>query len=208
MRQHSKHVHSAHHHFSISYPVSLSQKLYTIVLGPLAVVALVYFVTVLSPFIAPASGTEVTWNTIIAATGATIIRLSIAYALAVICALPLALLVTYNRTVEELLLPVFDILQSVPILALFPVVVILFVNVGFLNGAAIFILFASMLWSLVFTLVGGLKIIPHDIIDAAHVFGLHGWAFVRRVLLPALVPQFVTGSILAVAQGWNIIIVA
>ncbi|HUO56442.1 MAG TPA: ABC transporter permease subunit, partial [Candidatus Paceibacterota bacterium] len=90
----------------------------------------------------------------------------------------------------------------------FPVVVILFVNVGFLNGAAIFILFVSMLWSLVFTLVGGLKIIPHDIIDAAHIFGVRGFSFVRRVIFPALVPQFVTGSILAVAQGWNIIIVA
>lgn len=208
MRQHSKHIHSAHHHFAISYPVSLSQRIYTLILGPLAVVAVVYFITVLYPALAAPSGAPITWTTIVAATMATMARLLIAYALALVCAVPLAILVTMNRTVEELLLPVFDILQSVPILALFPVVVILFVNVGFLNGAAIFILFASMLWSLVFTLVGGLKIIPHDITDAAHIFGVRGFAYVRRVLLPALVPQFVTGSILAVAQGWNIIIVA
>jgi NitT/TauT family transport system permease protein len=65
-----------------------------------------------------------------------------------------------------------------------------------------------MLWSIVFTLVGGIKIIPKDIIYAGHIFGLKGFDFIRKVILPAIVPQFITGSILAVAQGWNIIIVA
>ena len=102
----------------------------------------------------------------------------------------------------------FDILQSIPILALFPVIIMLFIRFGDLNGAAIFILFLSMLWNLVFTLVGGLKLIPHDIIDAAHIFGLHGVSYLKRLILPAIVPQLVTGSILAVAQGWNITIVA
>jgi len=79
---------------------------------------------------------------------------------------------------------------------------------GFLDGAAITILFLNMVWNIVFALVGGLQIIPRDVKDAAHIFGLHGASFVRRLSLPAIVPQFITGSILAVASGWNIIIVA
>src|SRR5207237_1392075 len=59
-----------------------------------------------------------------------------------------------------------------------------------------------------FSIVGGLKIIPHDIIDAAKVFKITGFGYFRKVVLPAIVPQLVTGSILAFAQGWNIIIVA
>jgi ABC-type anion transport system duplicated permease subunit len=57
-------------------------------------------------------------------------------------------------------------------------------------------------------LIGGLKIIPHDIIDAAKVFNIKGFRYFRKVLFPAIIPQLVTGSIIAVAQGWNIIIIA
>jgi NitT/TauT family transport system permease protein len=208
MRQHSKHVHSAHHHFVLSYPVSLSQRLYTIILGPLAVVAVIYIIARYFPFIGAPSGQAISLQMILIAALETSARLAVAYALAVICAIPLAILATSNSTAESILLPLFDILESVPILALFPVIIMLFINFNFLNGAAIFILFLSMLWNIVFTLVGGLKIIPKDIVSAAQIFGIKGFAYFRRVLLPAIVPQLVTGSILAVAQGWNLIIVA
>lgn len=208
MRQHSKHVHSAHHHFVLSYPVSFPQRLYTLILGPLAIVALIYLIARFFPFIAAPSGQPISFQLILVAALETSTRLAIAYILAVVCAIPLAILATYNSTAEAILLPVFDILESVPILALFPVIIMLFINFNFLNGAAIFILFLSMLWNIVFTLVGGLKIIPKDIVSAAQIFGIKGFAYFRRVLLPAIVPQLVTGSILAVAQGWNLIIVA
>lgn len=208
MRQHSKHVHATHHAFSVSYPVSLSQRLYTFLLGPLVIVAAVYFLTILYPSFGAPAGSQISFAAVLEAALATCARLATAYALAVVCAVPLSVFVASNRRAEAILLPVFDILQSVPILALFPVIVILFVNVGFLNGAAICILFLSMLWNIVFTLVGGLNLIPHDIIDAAHIFGIKGFSFFRRVQLPGIVPQLVTGSILAVAQGWNLTIVA
>jgi NitT/TauT family transport system permease protein len=208
MRQPSRHVHSAHHHFMLSYPVSLAQRFYTIILGPLAIVALVYIIARYFPFAPEHAGEVVSFPMILIAALETTTRLTIAYVLAVIVAIPLAILATRNSTAESILLPVFDILESVPILALFPVIIMLFINFNSLNGAAIFILFLSMLWNIVFTLVGGLKIIPQDIVSAAHIFGIRGIAFYRRVILPAIVPQLITGSILAVAQGWNLIIVA
>mgnify|MGYP003394227616 CR=1 FL=1 len=185
----------------------MRERLYTIVLGPLLVVALMYAIFALYPQFAP-SGQTLSLDQIVIAALYTSARLLIAYVLAVIVAVPLAILTTSNALAEKILLPVFDILESVPILALFPVIILLFIQFNFLNGAAVFILFLAMLWNIVFTLVGGLKIIPKDIIDAAHVFGLSGFSLIRRVTLPAIVPQLVTGSILAVAQGWNLIIVA
>ena len=65
-----------------------------------------------------------------------------------------------------------------------------------------------MLWNIVFTLIGGIKIIPKDILYAAFTFNIRGWKYLRQVLLPAIFPEIVTGSILAFAQGWNLIIVA
>ena len=196
-----------HHHY-IRYPVTPGERLWAIFLGPLLIVALMYLAFTLYPTLAPPSGPVVPLSSIMLAALYTCVRLFVAYVFAVIVAVPLALLVTYNATIETLLLPVFDVFESVPILALFPVIILVFIQFNFLNGAAISILFFTMLWSIVFTLVGGLKIIPRDIIYASQVFGVHGVARLRRVILPAIIPQFVTGSILALAQGWNIIIVA
>ncbi len=195
------------HHFALSYPVTLRERVYSIILGPAIVIALLYLAVLFYPALSPV-GSTVSFETIVIAALYTLARLLAAYLLAVLVAVPLAFLVSSNRTLEAVALPVFDILQSVPILALFPVVIMLFIRFGNLNGAAIFILFLAMLWNIVFTLVGGIKIIPRDIVDAAHVFGVGGFSLVRRVMLPAIVPQLVTGSILAVAQGWNITIVA
>ena len=186
----------------------MRERFYGIFLGPLIIVALMSAAYALYPVLAPPSGAVVPLSTILSAALATCVRLLIAYLLAVVVAVPLALAVTYNSTIEAVLLPVFDVFESVPILALFPFIILIFIQFNFLNGAAVFILFLTMLWNIVFTLVGGLKIIPKDIIYASQVFGVRGMARLRRVILPALVPQFVTGSILAVAQGWNLIIVA
>ena len=54
----------------------------------------------------------------------------------------------------------------------------------------------------------GINIKNTDIKAAAQVFGIRGIGFVRKILLPAVVPYIVTGSLLAWAQGWNIVIVA
>lgn len=195
-----------HHHY-IRYPVTLRERLYSIFFGPFVIIALIYAAYAIYPLVTPSSGT-VSMSTLLLAALATLGRLTVAYILAVICAVPLALLATKSKTLEAVLLPIFDVLESVPILAVFPVILILFIRVDFLNGAAIFILFLNMLWNIVFALIGGLKVIPKDIGYAAQVFGVHGFAYVRRVILPAVFPPLVTGSILAVADGWNIIIVA
>lgn len=206
MTRHPHRSHS-HHLFALTYPVSLHERVYTIILGPLIIVGLMWLALYFYPILEP-RGEALSLGTIWLAALYTLFRLFVAYICAVVVAVPLAIAVTHNRIVEKVMLPVFDILQSVPILALFPVIIMLFIRFGNLNGAAIFILFLSMLWNLVFTLVGGLKLIPRDIVDAARVFGLSGSSYLKRLVLPALVPQLVTGSILAVAQGWNITIVA
>lgn len=186
----------------------MRERFYSMFLGPLVIVMLMYAVYSLYPVLAPPQGSATPLSTIVLAALYTCLRLLAAYVLAVIVSIPLALAVTYNETVEAIFLPVFDVLESVPILALFPVIILVFIQFDFLNGAAVFILFLTMLWNIIFTLVGGLKIIPKDIIFAAEVFGVRGFARLREVIVPALVPQLVTGSILAVAQGWNLIIVA
>jgi NitT/TauT family transport system permease protein len=201
-----KHIHHSSRHFGFSYPTSLSQRLHA-AFTPLILIAGLFLLLGASS-IFPIVPPDISPSYIIAALVATFLRLLIAYALALVISIPLALLVTKNAIMERIFLPLFDIAQSVPVLAFFPVVVIFFLRFGFTNGAAIFIIFLTMLWTMVFSLVGGLKTIPADIKDAAHVFGIRGGQYVQRILLPAIVPYLVTGSLLTWAQGWNIVIVA
>lgn len=147
-------------------------------------------------------------GTLFMAAFATTSRLLVAYVCAIVVAVPLALVATRSRAFSSVLLPLYDVLESLPILAFFPIIVLFFINANFLEGAASIILFLSMLWNIVFTLVGGLQVIPRDITYAARVFGLRGFRYMYKVLLPSVFPQFVTGSILAFAQGWNLVIVA
>lgn len=201
-------AHAPHRpHRFISYPQTIHERLYALFLAPVLLVVVMSLAFALYPSLAPTTQ-DVSLSTVLLASLYTCARLLVAYFFAVVVALPLALLVTSNPTIEIVFLPVFDVLESVPILALFPVIIMLFVRFGDLNGAAIFILFLSMLWNIVFTVVGGIKIIPQDIVYASRVFGIRKFDFLWRVMLPAVVPQLVTGSILAVAQGWNLIIVA
>jgi NitT/TauT family transport system permease protein len=197
-----KHV----HHAVLSYPKSFAQRVYVYLAVPLAVVFFSY--ALVSALQAAPATAELPISSIILAALYTLGRLFIAYVIALVLAVPLALLATSNRALESILLPLFDVLDSIPILAFFPVVILMFIQVHFLEGAAIFILFVNILWNIVFTVVGGLKIIPKDITYAARIFGLHGFSYFRRLLLPAIFPQLVTGSILALAEGWNLVIVA
>lgn len=148
------------------------------------------------------------WGILFGATGATLLRLFIAYIFSVVVAVPLALWTQLNPRIEGVLLPIFDVLESVPILVFFPVIVIFFIHLQLLNIAAIFVIFVSMLWTILFNVVSGFKMIPQDIFSVAHVFKIQGWRRVFEILIPAIFPSIIVGSLLAWAGGWNIIIVA
>ncbi|HEX9503718.1 MAG TPA: ABC transporter permease subunit [Patescibacteria group bacterium] len=204
----SPHIRHYHRHLSISYAMSLRQRLYSFVLVPLMILVVAFLAIFISTGfhynIVPAIGVSL----VVQAIFATFIRLLIAYILALLISIPLALLITRNDTIERLLLPVFDIIQSIPVLAFFPIIILVFIHSNFLSGAAIFILFLSMIWNIVFSLVGGLRTIPGDIKAGAQVFHITGWSYFTKVLIPGVMPYIITGSLLAWAQGWNIVIVA
>jgi ABC-type anion transport system duplicated permease subunit len=95
-----------------------------------------------------------------------------------------------------------------PVLAFFPIVILFFVKSDWLEGAALFIIFFSMIWNIAFSTIGGYKQIPEDVRSVGRVFGLSPWHRLTQVTLPALFPPLVTGSILSLADGWNVLIVA
>jgi NitT/TauT family transport system permease protein len=138
----------------------------------------------------------------------TFYRMFLAYIAAVVAAVPLALVISSTPRVQRVTLPIADVLQSVPVLAFFPVVVASLTAYGAFEIAAIFIIFIQMLWNIVFPVIGGLLTIPDDIRSAAVVFNVTGLRKFWYITLPAIFPFVVTGSLLAWAQGWTVVIVA
>jgi NitT/TauT family transport system permease protein len=135
-------------------------------------------------------------------------RLLVSYALALIVGVLLAVLATRSRRVEAFLLPIFDTLESVPILVFFPVIILFFLSYQYWNAAAIAIIFLNMLWNIVFSCVSGLKLIPPDVLALGEIFRLGMFEKFWKITLPSLFPYLVTGSLLAWAEGWNMLIVA
>ncbi|MDR3547661.1 MAG: ABC transporter permease subunit [Candidatus Pacebacteria bacterium] len=188
------------------HPTTLIRRLGSGLVLPILLVLLASFLAT-GAFLLPFTY-KLQFGTLLAALGISSVRLLVAYLLSLVIAIPLALLAEKSRKFESVLLPIYDVFESVPVLAFFPVAILFFVRADFLEGAAIFMLFLSMIWNIVFNAIGGLKVIPGDVKAVGHVFGLSAWDRFTKIMLPALFPPLVTGSILAIAQGWNILIVA
>jgi len=140
-------------------------------------------------------------------------RLVVAYVVAIAWTLPAAAYVGRSARASRVLTPVLEVFASIPATALLPLIVGFSLAVTSNGGigvqlASVLIALFSMQWYLLFNLIGGVRAIPGDLTEAARSFGLRGWTYWRRVLLPAVVPSFLTGSITAWGAGWNALIVS
>lgn len=131
-------------------------------------------------------------------------RLIIAYVIALISAIIIALLITSHPVIEGFFLPIFDVLQSFPSFALFPVLVEVLQNHP--EFIIILVLSLSMVWEILFTLIGALKNRREDLEEAATIFKATGWKRLIFFTLPHLMPAIVTGSIIGWGEGWEFII--
>ena len=140
------------------------------------------------------------------------LRMSAAYLLSLAFALSYGYYAAAHRNGERVMIPVLDILQSVPILGFFPVVVLVLYSLqpaGFgPNLASVILIFTSMSWNMVFGVYESLKTIPSDLRESADTFGLHGWLRFRRLLFPATVNRLVYNSVLSWTGGWFFLVEA
>ncbi len=141
-------------------------------------------------------------------------RLLIAYGIALAWTIPMAVVLGESERVSRLLTPVLEIFASLPATALLPVILGFSLLVAASAAgpaaqlAAILIALFSMQWYLLFNLIAGVRSIPEDLREAARSFGLRGRTYWKRVLLPAMTPSLLTGSITAWGAGWNALIVS
>jgi NitT/TauT family transport system permease protein len=144
-------------------------------------------------------------------------RIFAAYLIALAWTIGAGILIARSKRLSRALIPIFDIGQSIPATALFPIILLVFVEpfaVGslmrfvVLNLASIILLLAGMQWYILFNIVGGVNNIPNDILEASAAYRIRGRAFIRQILVPASYPAILIGSIQAWGGGWNATIVS
>lgn len=135
------------------------------------------------------------------------LRMFVGLAISLVLAITLGSLTSRSPLAERLLLPMVDVLQSVPVLGFLAVSVPFFLRLfpGRLLGleaAALFAIVTSQVWNLIFCYHQSLKTIPVELREASRVMGLTGWQRLTRLELPASAIPLVWNGMMSFAGGW------
>ena len=138
-------------------------------------------------------------------TSASWIRMFIALGASVIISVFVGIYAATSKRGERIIIPIVDVLQTIPILAFFPFAIFVFVAIlpGYIgiNAAVIFLIITSMVWNIIFGVYEAIKTLPNEFIELAEIYHFDFWSKLRRVYLPASMPRIVEQSILSWAIG-------
>ncbi len=138
-------------------------------------------------------------------------RMTVSYLASLVFAYVLGLTAARSALGERIIIPILDILQSVPVIGFFPAAITFFISLT--NGhrlgvemAATFLIFTSQAWNMAFAVYEATKCIPQDNEDAIASFGVKGSQRFWKLYAPASVPRLVYNSILSWSNGWYFLV--
>jgi NitT/TauT family transport system permease protein len=136
-----------------------------------------------------------------------LVRISIAYVLALLFALAYGLAAAKSERAARILLPLLDILQSIPVLSFLPGVMLAMValfpgrQLG-LELGSILLIFTGQAWNIAFSFYASLKGIPRELDEAARLYRFSGWQRFAQLEAPFAAIGLVWNSMMSVAGGW------
>src|SRR5208282_2405527 len=141
----------------------------------------------------------------------TTLRMLIAMALSLLFTFTYATLAATNKRAERLLVPLLDILQSVPILGFISVTVVFFMALapGRVLGAefaAIFAIFTSQAWNMAFSFYQSLRTVPTELVEATRNFRLSPWMSFWRLDVPFAMPQLIWNMMMSMSGSWFFVV--
>ncbi len=143
----------------------------------------------------------------------TVVRMFAALVLSLAFTFSIGTLAAKNQRAERILIPLLDILQSVPVLGYLSFTVLFFLSLfpGSVLGpelAAIFAIFTSQVWNMTFSLYQSLRTVPQDLQEAAHSFHLSAWQRFWRLEVPFAMPGLVWNMMMSMSGGWFFVVAA
>jgi NitT/TauT family transport system permease protein len=141
----------------------------------------------------------------------TTLRMLIAMVVSLLFTFTYATLAAKNKRAERLLVPLLDILQSVPILGFISVTVVFFMALapGRVLGAefaSIFAIFTSQAWNMAFSFYQSLRTIPTELEEASRNFRLSPWMSFWRLDVPFAMPQLIWNMMMSMSGSWFFVV--
>ena len=138
-------------------------------------------------------------------TAASWVRMLIALGISVLISIAVGIYAAVSPKAEKVILPVVDILQTIPILAFFPFALYIFVvflpgYVG-INAAVIFLIITSMVWNIIFGVYESIKTIPREFLEVSDLYDFDRFERLKKIYIPAALPRIVEQSILSWSIG-------
>jgi NitT/TauT family transport system permease protein len=116
-----------------------------------------------------------------------------------------------SRRAEMVMIPMLDILQSVPILGFLTFTVVFFLNLfpGQVLGAelaCVFAIFTSQAWNMTFSMYQSIRNVPKDLEEATQSFRLSGWQRFWRLEVPFAMPGLIWNAMMSMSGGWFFVV--
>jgi NitT/TauT family transport system permease protein len=139
-------------------------------------------------------------------------RMLAAYLLSLLFSLVYGRAAAYSQRAEQVLMPLLDVLQSVPILSFLPVVLLslsaLFPQNLAAELASIILIFTSQAWNLTFAWYQSLSTAPKELREASTIFGFNNWMRFKVLELPFAAVSLIWNSVMSWAGGWFFLMAA
>jgi len=141
----------------------------------------------------------------------TTMRMLLAIACSIVFTFIYAALAAKSRRAEIVLIPLLDILQSVPILGFLTFTVVFFLNLfpGQVLGAelaCVFAIFTSQAWNMTFSMYQSMRNVPKDLEEASQSFHLSGWQRFWRLDVPFAMPGLIWNTMMSMSGGWFFVV--
>jgi NitT/TauT family transport system permease protein len=141
----------------------------------------------------------------------TTLRMLVAMLFSLLFTFTYATLAAKSKRAERLLIPLLDILQSVPILGFISITIVFFLALapGRVLGAefaAIFAIFTSQAWNMAFSFYQSLRTVPNELAEASRNFGLSPWMRFWRLDVPFAMPQLIWNMMVSMSGSWFFVV--
>jgi NitT/TauT family transport system permease protein len=141
----------------------------------------------------------------------TVLRMFIALGVSLVFSVIYAAAAAKSRRAEKILIPLLDILQSVPILGFLSITVTGFIALfpGSLLGvecASIFAIFTSQAWNMTFSMFQSFRTVPIELREAARMYHVGAWKTFWRLDVPHAMPNLVWNMMMSVSGGWFFVV--
>ena len=143
----------------------------------------------------------------------TTLRMLAAMVLSLLFTVTYATWAARSRRAELVLVPLLDILQSVPVLGFISVTVVFFMALapGRVLGAefaAVFAIFTSQAWNMAFSFYQSLRTVPAELVEASQCFRFSAWMRFWRIEVPFAMPALVWNMMMSMSGGWFFVVAA